>query len=199
MGNKGYSRKNMWGGYNHYDSKGHKIGSSDPNLIGGYKNYDAKGHRTGDSHQNMWGGYNHYDMKGNKTGYSSPNLFGGYDHYDSKGKRISSSDPGVFNDYSNSSSDGCYIATCVYGSYDTPEVWTLRRFRDRYLGARVWGRAFIRAYYAVSPKLVSVFGKAQWFRKFWLSALDRFVAELHRRGYEDAPYMDINRRNNGYN
>lgn len=25
---------------------------------------------------------------------------------------------------------GCYVATCVYGSYDCPEVWTLRRFRD---------------------------------------------------------------------
>ena len=24
---------------------------------------------------------------------------------------------------------GCYIATCVYGSYDCPQVWTLRRFR----------------------------------------------------------------------
>lgn len=24
---------------------------------------------------------------------------------------------------------GCYIATCVYGSYDCPQVWILRRFR----------------------------------------------------------------------
>ena len=26
--------------------------------------------------------------------------------------------------------NGCYVATCVYGSYDCPEVWVLRRFRD---------------------------------------------------------------------
>ena len=26
--------------------------------------------------------------------------------------------------------NGCYIATCVYGSYDCPQVLTLRRFRD---------------------------------------------------------------------
>ncbi len=25
---------------------------------------------------------------------------------------------------------GCYIATAVYGSYDCPEVWVLRRYRD---------------------------------------------------------------------
>ena len=30
-------------------------------------------------------------------------------------------------------SGGCYVATCVYGSYDCPQVWTLRRFRDNTL------------------------------------------------------------------
>lgn len=28
------------------------------------------------------------------------------------------------------SEEGCYVATCVYGSYDCPQVWTLRRYRD---------------------------------------------------------------------
>ena len=28
------------------------------------------------------------------------------------------------------SSGGCYVATAVYGSYDCPEVWVLRRYRD---------------------------------------------------------------------
>ena len=32
---------------------------------------------------------------------------------------------------------GCYVATSVYGSYDCPEVWTLRRFRDEVL-ADTW-------------------------------------------------------------
>ena len=41
-------------------------------------------------------------------------------------------------------SDGCYIATAVYGSYDCPEVWTLRRFRDEVLRESVLGRLFIR-------------------------------------------------------
>ena len=30
----------------------------------------------------------------------------------------------------NPSNGACYVATAVYGSYDCPEVWTLRRFRD---------------------------------------------------------------------
>lgn len=30
---------------------------------------------------------------------------------------------------------GCYVATAVYGSYDCPQVWTLRRFRDNTLAA----------------------------------------------------------------
>ena len=37
---------------------------------------------------------------------------------------------------------GCYIATCVYNSYDCPEVWTLRRFRDEYLEKYYLGRLF---------------------------------------------------------
>ena len=52
--------------------------------------------------------------------------------------------------------NGCYVATAVYGSYDCPEVWVLRRYRDFTLAHSWYGRAFIRAYYAISPKLVKV-------------------------------------------
>lgn len=37
---------------------------------------------------------------------------------------------------------GCYVATAVYGSYDCPQVWTLRRFRDYTLAETWYGRAF---------------------------------------------------------
>ncbi len=50
-------------------------------------------------------------------------------------------------------SSGCYIATAVYGSYTCREVFTLRRYRDDYLSKHLWGRAFIRVYYALSPTL----------------------------------------------
>ena len=89
-----------------------------------------------------------------------------------------------------SGSGGCYVATAVYGSYDCPEVWTLRRFRDYYLARRFWGRCFIRAYYAVSPTLVRWFGDTSWFKHLWRGKLDRMVSDLQRQGYQDTPYED---------
>ena len=47
--------------------------------------------------------------------------------------------------------DACFIATAAYGSKDQADVATLRRFRDRVLAPSAAGRAFIAAYYAVSP------------------------------------------------
>ncbi len=85
---------------------------------------------------------------------------------------------------------GCYIATCVYGSYDCPQVWVLRRYRDDTLGATWYGRAFIRTYYAVSPTLVKWFGGTAWFRRMWRGILDRMVYGLSSRGVEDTPYED---------
>ena len=85
---------------------------------------------------------------------------------------------------------GCYVATCVYGSYDCPEVWTLRRFRDEILGNTLLGRLFIALYYAVSPTLVRLFGGTRWFRFVCKRRLDRLVASLHSRGVADSPYDD---------
>ena len=85
---------------------------------------------------------------------------------------------------------GCYVATCVYGSYDCPQVWTLRRFRDDTLGATWYGRAFIHTYYAISPMLVKWFGKTTWFKKMWHGTLNRMVAKLNSQGVQDTPYQD---------
>ena len=85
---------------------------------------------------------------------------------------------------------GCYVATCVYGSYDCPQVWTLRRYRDNTLGSTWYGRAFIRTYYAISPTLVKWFGKTKWFKKMWKGKLDRMVNKLQSKGVENTPYND---------
>ncbi len=90
------------------------------------------------------------------------------------------------------SSGGCYVATAVYGSYDCPQVWTLRRFRDFTLAKTWYGRAFIRTYYAVSPTLVKWFGNTGWFKGLWQGKLDRMVARLQARGVESTPYEDKN-------
>ncbi len=87
---------------------------------------------------------------------------------------------------------GCYVATCVYGSYDCPEVWTLRRFRDDTLSATWYGRLFIRTYYAISPTLVKWFGNAIWFQKAVKPRLDKLVERLNKKGVSDKPYEDEN-------
>lgn len=87
-------------------------------------------------------------------------------------------------------SNGCYVATAVYGSYDCPQVWTLRRFRDFTLAETWYGRAFIRTYYAISPTLVKWFGHTEWFKKMWKGKIDRMVANLNAEGVEDTPYED---------
>lgn len=84
----------------------------------------------------------------------------------------------------------CYIATCVYGSYDCPQVWTLRRFRDYTLDETWYGRLFIKCYYAISPTLVKWFGETNWFRNFWKSKLDKIVANLNNKGIDDIYYQD---------
>lgn len=89
-----------------------------------------------------------------------------------------------------SSSGGCYVATAVYGSYDCPQVWTLRRYRDYTLAETWYGRAFIRMYYAVSPTFVKWFGHTKWFKKMWKGKLDRMVENLKADGVEDTPYTD---------
>ena len=86
--------------------------------------------------------------------------------------------------------NGCYIATAVYGSYDCPEVWTLRRYRDNQLANSAFGRMFIRTYYAISQTVVRIFGKQKWFNMLWKGILDRFVGKLQSRGVSDKPYSD---------
>lgn len=88
-------------------------------------------------------------------------------------------------------SGGCYIATAVYGSYDCPQVWILRRYRDNTLANNLSGRVFIHVYYNISPILVKRFGKKKWFIRLWRSALDKLVKKLQDKGYEGNPYTDI--------
>lgn len=58
------------------------------------------------------------------------------------------------------SSGGCFVATAAYGDHDAPEVIFLRAFRDESLNRSVIGRAFVRAYYAISPPLAAVIAQS---------------------------------------
>ena len=191
MGKTYRSRPDILGGYKHYDEKGHKTGESFPDMFGGFTNYDEKGKKSGYSTKSVFGGYDHYDSKGKKIGSSEPSIFGGYNHYDEHGKWTGSSDPDLFGGYSGKNSSGaCYVATCVYGSYDCPQVWTLRRYRDLHLYKSVFGRLFVKFYYAVSPAVVRLFGQNRFIRTVWKHLLDRWVLRLNKNGYSDTPYSD---------
>lgn len=79
---------------------------------------------------------------------------------------------------SQSDRGGCYIATAVYGSYDAPEVLTLRSFRDQVLQKHWLGRCFIKAYYFLSPPIAKRLKNARKINYLVRTALDRFVALL---------------------
>jgi Cysteine-rich secretory protein family len=53
----------------------------------------------------------------------------------------------------SSSGGGCFVATAAYGSRSHPDVVDLRRFRDEVLTKHAAGRALIRAYWIVGPKM----------------------------------------------
>ena len=91
---------------------------------------------------------------------------------------------------SSVSSGGCYIATAAYGSYDCPQVWVLRRFRDCALAKSVTGRLFTKFYYAVSPSFVKAFGKFDAVNRISRAFLDHIIERLKRQGYSDSPYSD---------
>ncbi len=204
---KPYSRMNFWGDIEHFDENGKKTGESRPGFFDGeYTDYDADGNRIGTSREQLLGvGYNHYDNDGNLTGSSDESIFGGYTHRDAYGRVTGTSDRSMLDlrpggntnphsgsmyrgnhpedHFAPSVGGGCYIATCVYGSSECREVWTLRRFRDRCLARHAAGRLFIRLYYRFSPKLVAAFGGIRAVRALWKAVLDRFVQVLDRKGY----------------
>ena len=90
----------------------------------------------------------------------------------------------------NVDTSACYVATAIYGSYDCPEVWTLRRFRDFTLDETWHGRLFIKTYYSISPIFVKHFGSIKIFKSQGKKLLDKWVARLNRKGYDNTPYKD---------
>lgn len=83
--------------------------------------------------------------------------------------------------------EGCYIATAVYGSYDASEVMVLRKFRDNVLKRNIFGRIFIRIYYALSPSFARWLKKTTRLNLFVKCRLDKFVHKLksNSKSYDD--------------
>lgn len=76
------------------------------------------------------------------------------------------------------SKSGCYIATEIYGNYDSSEVIVLRNYRDLILHNSALGRTFIRIYYKLSPLIVKTNLLKYWFRRpirFILNSIVNFL------------------------
>lgn len=86
---------------------------------------------------------------------------------------------------------GCDIVTAVYGSYDCPEVWVLRRYRDSVLNSNLLGKVFIKFYYVISPAVVKLFGDSITFNHFWKKRLDRLVSRLQKNEINSGEHRDI--------
>ena len=219
-GNKtGYSYDSGVGKTTHYDASGRKTGTTYNSGFGMSSHYNASGQKIGHSHQTGFGGtshcgqshnmsnyqqyrsnmeminyYENHANKSNTPSYSSETSYGGKSYMSNSQKQKSDLEMIYYYEtYGNkkqSSSEGCYIATCVYGSYDCPEVWQLRRFRDFSLRKNVFGRTFIKVYYGISPTVVKYFGKYTWFHKLWKPILNQLCKYLENKGVEDTYYVD---------
>lgn len=56
----------------------------------------------------------------------------------------------------NNKKSGCFIATAVFGDYDSKEVMLLRNYKDNVLDKSLIGRIFINTYYMISPSIALV-------------------------------------------
>jgi len=77
--------------------------------------------------------------------------------------------------------EGCYIATACYGSYETVELLTFRKFRDEVLRQTILGRSFIMFYYFLSPYLVKLIGNNVKITRFIKQYLDEFYIYLSEK------------------
>ncbi|AGG89038.1 hypothetical protein R2APBS1_1915 [Rhodanobacter denitrificans] len=74
----------------------------------------------------------------------------------------------------------CFIASAVYGP-DAPQTDILRRWRDRSLLPTRAGRAVVRCYYALSPRLVPVLQRCPRLGAAARWVLNRLVTRIESR------------------
>jgi len=76
---------------------------------------------------------------------------------------------------------GCFIATAAYGTPLAEEIDVLRNWRDDFLEASYPGRAFIKAYYSLSPPVADNISESEGKRKIVRTTLSPIVKILKGR------------------
>ncbi len=79
------------------------------------------------------------------------------------------------------SKSGCFIATAAYGTPFAEEIEVLRNWRDDFLEVSSPGRAFIKAYYSMSPPVADNISESGVKRKFVRTLLSPVVKVLKDR------------------
>jgi DNA polymerase-3 subunit epsilon len=74
--------------------------------------------------------------------------------------------------------EACFVATMAYGNYNHPKVIILRRYRDNRLRKSALGRLFIKFYYAISPKIVTLCNDREYIKKTARLFLDYFISKI---------------------
>jgi hypothetical protein len=64
----------------------------------------------------------------------------------------------------NCDGQACFIATAAFGSALEGKIDALRSFRDAYLMKSSTGRAFVEAYYQLSPPIARAIAEREWLR-----------------------------------
>lgn len=77
---------------------------------------------------------------------------------------------------------GCFVATVVYGGADTPQVTSLRAYRDEVLLRTRSGRTFVALYYRIGPYLAELVSKHPLLMRLTRKTLDSLVVSIQRRG-----------------
>ena len=131
------------------DSQGNVSGSSWSNLYNQSDSGTCIVNSSGEFVASLNGGailYGTIDTSGNIQGiwYNPSTGDGGTLSGSKKTTSVSSSGGG---------GGGCFIATAAYGSLMEPHVKILRDFRNRFLLANSFGKAFVQFYYKYSPSM----------------------------------------------
>jgi hypothetical protein len=71
----------------------------------------------------------------------------------------------------------CFVASYAYG-VDHPKTKAMRDFRDTEILSRPGGRWLVSAYYRLSPTLVRLCQKNQWFSRVVVAILDMAVNRI---------------------